>query len=174
MKDIRVFTITLLSLVAFSRATAQNDQSFRVNSVDNDSALLYRSVYKYPQFTNGQILFKNKHLASALVNYNRLSGQMLFINANRDTLEFANPGEIEWVAISNDTFRFFDKNYIQTITHYPDGINLYKRETIRKTGREKKSGYGGYSNTSAASSINKVSSDNMIEKIGVDENTLYV
>lgn len=174
MKDIRVFIIMLLSLVAFCQATAQKNQSFRVNSVRGDSTQLYRSVYKYPDFSNGYILFKNNSLASELVNYNRLSGQMLFINAKGDTLEFANPEQIEWLAVSNDTFHFFDKTYIQTMTHYGDGINLYKKETIRYNGKEKKSGYGGYSNTTAASSINKVSSENTIEKIGVDENTLYV
>ncbi len=60
------------------------------------------------------------------------------------------------------------------MTHYADGINLYKKETIRYTGKEKKSGYGGYSTTTAANSINKVSSENKIEKISVDENALYV
>lgn len=174
MKDIRVFIIMLLSLTAFSQAMAQKDQSFRINSVRSDSTRLYRSVYQYPEFTNGRILFKNGHFASAFVNYNKLSGQMLFINPDHDTLEFANPESIEWVAISNDTFHFFDKTFIQLMTHYCDGINLYKKETIRYNGKEKKSGYGGYSNTTAASSINKVSRENTIEKIGVDENTLYV
>jgi hypothetical protein len=169
----RTFIIILLPLVPFSHAAAQN-QSFRLNSVRSDSARLYRSVYRYPQFTNGDILFKNDHHASALLNFNRLSGQMIFINNKGDTLEFANPETIEFVAISNDTFHFFDKTYIQTMSHYPNGINLCKKETIRYNGKEKKSGYGGYSNTTAANSINKVSSENTIEKINVDENTLYV
>jgi hypothetical protein len=174
MKEIRVFIIMLLPLTFSFDATAQQDQSFRINSVRSDSTGFYRSVYLYPQFANGHVLLKNKQLASALVNYNRLSGQMLFINPKGDTLEFADPEKIEWVAVSNDTFQFFDKAYIQKMTHYADGINLYKKETIRYNGKEKKSGYGGYSTTTAANSINKVSSENKIEKISVDENALYV
>lgn len=63
---------------------------------------------------------------------------------------------------------------LRDLHNYGDGINLYKKETIQYNGKEKKGAYGGYSATTAANSVNKVSSENNIEKINVDENSLYV
>lgn len=168
----RMYMVILLSQSLYLSASAQEDQSFRVNSVHHDSTGLFLSIYRYPQFTQGYILFKNQNLASALVNYNRLSGQILFINSNGDTLEPAHPQSIEYVACANDTFHYFDKAYIRLITHYT-GVNLYKKQIIKYNGKEKKGAYGGYSTTTAANSIDKVSNENNIEKIGVDENELY-
>lgn len=169
----RISIIILLSQLMYFNTQAQKDQSFRMNSVSGDSSGFYRSIYRYPQFKKGYILFKNQNLASALLNYNRLSGQILFINLKGDTLEPADPGSIQSVSISKDTFQYFDKGYIELITHFGGSINLYRKEMIQYNGKEKKGAYGGYSTTTAANSIDKVSNENNIEKIGVDENILY-
>ncbi len=168
----RISIILLLSHLLSLHTVAQQNNSFRVNSVNGDSARFYRSFYRYPQFIQGFILLKNKNTASALVDYNQLSGQMLFINTKGDTLEISNPENISYVAILNDTFYYFDKSYIERISHY-DGVNLFKKETIQYNGRERKGAYGGYSKTAAANAIDKVPDENGIKRIGVDENTLY-
>lgn len=167
------FIIGILQVFYFQSA-AQQDQSFRINSVKGDTGRFYRSVYRYPQFINGYIFFKNQKVASALLNYNRLSGQILFVSTKGDTLEPANPGDIQLVALAQDTFYYYDKTYVELISHYKEGINLFKKETIQYNGTEKKGAYGGYSNTTAANSIDKVSDENDMKKIGVDENVLYV
>jgi hypothetical protein len=166
--------IILAGILLNLQAEAQSDKSFRVNSVNRDSAALINSIYLYPQFTRGYILFRNQNLASAMLNYNRLSGQIVFINPKGDTLEPAYAQDIQFIAITSDTFQFHNKAYTQLITHYTGGVNLYKTEKIKYNGKEKKGAYGGYSATTAASSVDKVSNENDIKKIGVDENALYV
>jgi hypothetical protein len=173
MVTIRPTFLLLLAGLLYLDAAAQQDQSFRINSVNGDSTGLYRSVYSYPNFTRGQVLLKDQKMASGLFNYNRLSGQILFINGRGDTLEFASPESIRYVAILKDTFYYFDKSFGQSVSHFK-GVNLYKKETIQYNGKEKKGAYGGYSNTTAANSIDKVSDQNDLKKIDVDENTLYV
>jgi hypothetical protein len=168
----RLFLIILLTVLSQAYVIAQNDRDFRINSVQSDSNRLYRSAYRYPRFTRGYILFKNDQIASALLNYNRLSGQILFISPKGDTLEPADPRDIRHVAIGSDTFHYFEKGYVELITHYP-GINLFKKQTIQYNGKEKKGAYGAYSSATAANSIDKVADNHAIEKIGVDENDLY-
>ena len=133
----RISIIILLSQLFSYPIAAQQNQSFRINSVNGDSAGFHHSIYRYPQFTQGFIILKNQQIASALVNYNRLSGQMLFINKKGDTLEFANPENISYVAILNDTFHYFDKIFIERISHFT-AVNLFKKETIQYNGKEKK------------------------------------
>jgi hypothetical protein len=169
----RITPIIVLTQLLYSHAAAQQDQAFRINSINADSTGYYRSVYSYPEFTEGTILSNDGKIASALLNYKRLSGQILFINSKGDTLEFSDPGSFRYVAISEDTFYFFDKAYLKLISHY-NSANLYKKEKIEYNGKEKKGAYGGYSSTSAANSIDKISDENDLKKIAVDENTLYV
>lgn len=168
----RIATIILSAQLLSFHAVAQQGQAFRINSVNADSSGYYRSVYGYPKFTEGSILSSDGKIASALLNYNRLSGQILFIDRKGDTLEFADPGSFRYVTIRKDTFYYFDKAYLKLISHY-NTINLYKKETIQYNGKEKKGAYGGYSGTTAANSINKVSDEIDLKKIGVDENILY-
>lgn len=170
----RVNIIIVLFQLLYLNVSAQQDQTFRINSVKADSSPLYKSVYQYPQFINGNIFFKNKNVASALLNYNRLSGQLLFINGKGDTLEPVNPEDIQMVAVLQDTFHYFEKSWLELISHHKDGINLLKNETIKYNGNEKKSAYGGYSNAAAASSIDKVANEKNMQQIDVDENMLYV
>ena len=168
----RIIPLIVLAQLMYFHAAAQQDQAFRINSVNADSSGYYRSVYGYPKFTEGYILSSDGKIASALLNYNRLSGQILFIDRKGDTLEFADPGSFRYVAILKDTFYYFDKAYLKLISHY-NTINLYKKETIQYSGKEKKGAYGGYSGTTAANSINKVSDEIDLKKIRVDENILY-
>ncbi len=114
-------------------------------------------------------------MASALLNYNRLSGQILFVNTKGDTLEPANPGRYTIGGhMHRILFIISTKHMSNSVSHYKEAINLFKKETIQYNGTEKKGAYGGYSNTTAANSIDKVSDENDIKKIGVDENVLYV
>ena len=169
----RTASILVFSQLLYFQATAQHDQSFRINSLNDDSSTLYRSVYRYPQFTEGHILLNDRKMAAGLLNYNRFSGQILFINSKGDTLELANPKTIEYITIVNDTFRYFDRSFLKLVSHN-DAVNLFKKETIEYTGKEKKGAYGGYSKTTGASAIDKVPDANDLKKIGVDENDLYV
>ncbi len=151
---------------------AQSKKTYRINSIREDSSDLMSSSYHYPKFMQGVVSFKNQPLASADLNYNYLSGQIIFVTKKGGTLELAKPETLEYIAIGTDTFYYVDKGYVEMVTHYPT-INLSKKEIIKFNGKEKKGAYGTYSTTTAASSINTVSDENVNQKISIDENTLY-
>lgn len=166
------FILILYGLLYCLCTSAQQDRTIRSNTIRKDNAILYKSIYKYAQFEIGHILFKNKNIATAKVNYDRLSGHFLFIDIRNDTLLLSQPESIQLVAVNNDTFYFHNKYFLQLITHHAT-VNLYKKEAIEYSGKEMKGGYGVYSTTSAIHSMNKISNKSEVEKIGVDENNLY-
>lgn len=153
-------------------ASAQSKKTYRINSIKGDSSDLINSLYRYPKFEKGAVSFNNQPLASADLNYNYLSGQILFVTPKGEQLELAKPETLTYIAIGTDTFYYVDKGYVEMITHYP-AINLSRKEIIKFNGKEKKGAYGTYSSTTAASSINTFSDENVNQKISVDENTLY-
>lgn len=169
----RIILIFIFTVTLFLQAFPQQ-KSFRINSVKGDTSGFLKSVFLYPEFIRGEVILKDRRIAPALLNYNRLSGQILFINSSGDTLEISTPGKVELITVATDTFCYFENSFLQLVTHYADGINLYKKPTIKYAGNEKKGAYGNYSNTTAANSLDKVSSGTKIENLQVDENALYV
>ncbi len=168
----RLLLILIFVQLFLKPAAAQSGKTYRVNSIHQDSTELISSIYRYPQFQKGGVLFTNRPLASAWLNYNYLSGQILFITPKGDTLELANPETLQFVFINIDTFHYVDKGYVEILTHNPT-INLSKKQMIEYNGTEKKGAYGTYSSTTAASSINTYSGETLNQKIAIDENTLY-
>ncbi|HEV8084354.1 MAG TPA: hypothetical protein VGP55_14200 [Chitinophagaceae bacterium] len=168
----RIFLFFIPACLLLNSIAAQNKKTYRINSIKEDSSDLIRSLYRYPQFQKGFVAFKNKPLASANLNYNYLSGQILFTTPKGEAMELSKPETLEYIAMGVDTFYYVDKGYVEMITHYPI-INLSKKETIKFNGEEKKGAYGTYSSTTTASSINTISRENVNQKIPVDENTIY-
>ncbi|MDQ6843944.1 MAG: hypothetical protein M3Z92_06275 [Bacteroidota bacterium] len=168
----RIILLLVFAQLILKNATSQNNKSFRVNSIEKDSSDLALSVYRYPAFQKGIVSFSHQPLASAMLNYNNLSGQVLFLTPEGEMLEIASPETLQYIAIGSDTFHYVEKGYVQMLTHYPE-YNLGKKELIKYNGKEMKGAYGTYSSTTAASSINRYSDQNLNQKIPIDENTLY-
>ena len=168
----RILLIIIFNIIIFQPVAAQSDKSFRENSINPDSNNPVHSIFRYQQFQKGAVSLTNHPLVWATLNYNYLSGQLLFINQKGDTLELAQPESLQYIAIGTDTFHYADNGYVEMLTHYP-AINLYKKQLIKFNGKEKKGAYGTYSGTSASSSIDTYSNETINEKIGIDENTLY-
>ncbi len=168
----RILLFFITACLVLNSLAAQSKKIYRINSIKEDSSDLNGSVYRYPQFKKGVVSFNDKPLASADLNYNYLSGQILFMTSKGEALELAGPETLVYIAIGTDTFYYINKIYVEKITHYPE-VNLLKNETIRFNGKEKKGAYGTYSSTTAASSINTISREDVNQKIPVDENTLY-
>lgn len=169
----RIFLSFIAAFLILNSIAAQSKNAYRINSIKEDSSELIGSLYRYPQFQKGVVSFNNQPLASADLNYNYLSGQIVFVINKKEPLELLRPETLKYIGIGVDTFFYFDKGYVEMITHYPN-INLYKKEMIKFNGKEKKGAYGTYSATTAASSINTFSDENVNQKISVDENILYV
>lgn len=168
----RVSVFFIPACLLFNTICAQSKKTYRINSIKEDSSEFNGAVYRYPQYKKGVVAFKDKPAASADLNYNYLSGQILFVTDNGKTLELAKPETLQYISIGTDTFYYVDKGYVEMITHYPM-VNLSKNDIIKFNGREKKGAYGTYSSTAAASSINTYSDENVNQRISVDENTLY-
>ncbi|MEO8109825.1 MAG: hypothetical protein ABI594_07340 [Ginsengibacter sp.] len=154
------------------QAESQNNKSYRINSISQDSGDLVHSTFKYSSFIPGEVLYINRPAATADLNYNYLSGQIVFQNEKGETMELAKPETLQCIAINKDTFYYADKNYVELITHYPS-VKLARNKVIKFNGKEKKGAYGTYSGTSAATSLDNITDEAVSQKINVDENVIY-
>lgn len=145
----------LLLLAAISYASAQQDtlqealspqhKTYKVYPGQRVSeALLNNGLYQYPKFTQAQVYYKNGNYGNGLLNYNRLTGEMQFIDPNGDTLALNNEPEIDMIAIGKDTFYYFN-GYMQKVEDF--SAKVAKQTYLEMTNRERKGLYGNTNQT---------------------------
>lgn len=144
-----------------------------VNTINDEATKLTATLYKYKNYIDGKIIYDDNATAEAKMNFNQLSGKMLFISPEGDTLEFAKPEIFSMIIAGVDTFYYFEKKYLEKVTHY-DAYNLAVNRTLKMIGREKKGAYGTYSGVSSVNSdITFTNDDQITNAIMVDENVVF-
>lgn len=175
-----VFHLKILSLLVLGSSISlallsQETKKIKINTLDQ-SANRYQFAYLNPAFTKGKIFFKNENFGSeSKFNFNCLTSEMLFLNAQGDTLALANPENTSSVVMGLDTFYYLKNSFLQKITHYSVGPNLFIKKSMDYVDREKKGPYGTYSSTSSSNSAASFKNDNqIISYLSADENLIYI
>lgn len=162
-------------ILFFHNVKAQDNNTVVINAARQNESELVKKMYRYPQFLEGRAYYKNGGITDSRFNYNYLTNLILFISPKGDTLELAQGENFDKITIGTDTFCYANKTFIQQLTH-SSTYNLFVKTFLRYNGREKKGAYGGYSSTSASSSISEmyVSTGPGVGKLTPDENVIYV
>jgi hypothetical protein len=113
--------------------------------------------YRYSQFFNGLIVFRDDTRMKVRLNYNILYGEIQYID-KKDTLFIGNPKTIYLIKILEDTF-YFDKNYLRLVTGR-DPVQMLVNDKITLLDAEKNGAYGTSSATSAINSVNTLYDNN--------------
>ena len=121
------FFISLFAIFG-QPSNAQEDSTENKTSYWQNLTEFANNIFMYAEFTNGIIILKDGSVVGAKLNYNRVLGQMLFIKGEK-TLAIANPGGLESIIISSDTFNYCDYGYLKKLTHL-SGVNLYTKQTL--------------------------------------------
>lgn len=171
----RKLLISCLALFVFCYGRTQDNNTVVINPAKQNESQLFAKMYQYPQFVEGKAFYKTGGITESRFNYNYLTNLVLFISPKGDTLELAQGENFEKITIGTDTFSYYNKEYVQQLTH-ADFYNLFLKTSLRYNGREKKGAYGGYSTTSASSSISEmyVPTGSGVGKLTPDENITYV
>lgn len=101
--------------------------------------------YRYAEFIDGQVVFKNGTFSNVRLDYNYLTGEMAFIQA-KDTLIIAKKKEVLYV-VAKDTF-FYDNGYIELISAGELRVGLKQYIKIKDILKK-----GAYGTTNRNSSI---------------------
>ncbi|MDJ1482533.1 hypothetical protein QNI16_18665 [Cytophagaceae bacterium YF14B1] len=112
-----VFTTLLSSIPNLS---AQTDQKFVVEPGQIPIRIIpFNDQYTFSNFRQGTISFHNGQVVGALLNYNRLFGEIQFINSKGDTLSFAQEKLIQQINIDDELFYYDPENgYVNVAIMY--------------------------------------------------------
>jgi hypothetical protein len=112
-------------------------------------------AFRFPNFTDGQVYFRDGTMSAAKLNYDFLSKELEFISPGGDTLALVNEQaiNIKNIIIDSITFYYFD-GYLEEMAHNEYG-RLLKQQFYVLAGSEK---IGAFDQPSGASSVDAYSS----------------
>jgi hypothetical protein len=108
--------------------------------------------YRYPEFLDGQIIFKNGRVSNGRFNYNFLLSEMEFIQGV-DTLSISKKKDINTLTVGNDIY-FYDSGYLEMIS---DGqVRVVLKQYYKLTEVLRKNGFGVATRGASVDSYNSM------------------
>jgi hypothetical protein len=144
----------LLFLLTVSSAYTQTAGSTSYSNSVKVDADFVDMQYRYPNFQNGEVFYRDGQKGTGLLNYQMLVKEIHFINAKGDTLALVDLPTVKQLTIGSDTF-FYDKGLLQILGNY-NKVKLALKETLRVADRQKTGAYGIKSSTSSIDSYNSL------------------
>jgi len=109
--------LLLFILIGYTDLSAQDSIFVTIKTGQNvKDVLTISDIYHYPQFTTGKVFLRDGSMAIGKMNYNRLYGQMVFVNPIGDTLALADEKNIKFIVIDRDTF-YYDGGYLRLMAN---------------------------------------------------------
>jgi len=94
--------------------------------------------YRYPNFTEGEVIFKNGKIFPSKFNYNFLSGEMQFIKLP-DTLSLSDTKDLKSIIVAQDTF-YYHNDYLEII--HSGKFKVFLKQLIVIKDIQKEGAYG--------------------------------
>ncbi|RYZ30448.1 MAG: hypothetical protein EOO10_02800 [Chitinophagaceae bacterium] len=108
--------ICLWFMLLFMNVSALRSQDSTLVTIKTGNrikdVLTTSEVFLYPQYVVGQVVFRDGTRANAMMNYNSLFDQMLFIDPAGDTLALRDEKMIKLIAFQKDTF-YYGEGYLR-------------------------------------------------------------
>ena len=132
-----------------------------------------RDIFRYEEFTNGKVLFRDGTSAEAKLNYNRLFEQMLFINEKGDTLAIAAPELASVIVIEKDSFFYGNEFYLEK-EPIMGKAKMATRQLLKEIDKKTLGAYGSTNSEAANSSFKQqYTIDGKAIQMKPGEGTLY-
>jgi hypothetical protein len=150
-------------------AQEKKTTTVRVFVGDDVNELLSTSRFLFTDFQNATFS-STEGVGQAMMNYNMLADEMMFIDDKGDTLALNNPKEINMISFGKRKFLHTQKGYVEMIAYTGDKA-LLKGARIKPAAIKH---YGAYGMSNDIASIEEVSAiPDRSEKIGVAKQVTY-
>ena len=125
-------------------------ERFTITVKDNEdiNSLMSNSRYVFPEFRTGKVIFNDFSTTNARLNYNMLTQEMQYVDAQNRILALVNPAEIASIQIDGREFVYTPRGYAEVLAYAGNKALLLHRRV--KVANEKPTGaYGTPSDVSA-------------------------
>lgn len=145
--------VIALLLIVVSAAAFSQTITDRIY-VKGDWREIMNTIYLYPNFKPGMILFKNGQRFYKPINFNRFISTIEYLEKN-DTLLLADESAINAIIVDSDVF-LFTPACVRTI--YNGKVKLFKYEKSKMGDIQKTGAFGVPNSTTSMQTIDKIDS----------------
>jgi hypothetical protein len=165
--------LIVVCAVIWQPVLSQKNEAIVVNPVKQNQDEVLKRMYQYPQFLPGKAIYLNGDVTPSKLNYNYILNQVIFISPAGDTLQLLNGANFSKIVIDVDTFYYYNKVFLQQVTH--DSLyNVLKKRSLVNMGSEKKGAYGTYSGNSAITTVSSMNQGELANiQLPSDENFTF-
>lgn len=111
------YFLLLIGVFALGSVSAQTQKFYTIQPGGNLLDVIPQGeAYEFPQFEQGIVFLKNGVNSAAKLNYHLIFEEMLFIDANGDTVTIANPEEVKHIYIGKDQFYYAGNRFVKLDT----------------------------------------------------------
>lgn len=164
--------MALTALVLFSAPAcfAQEQDKITVTPVfGRVDSNVRKKAYLYPQFTDGKAISINGITTLSKFNYNLLTGEVEFIDANKDTLAIADMKMIKTIAIGDDLYFYNNQGeFLLKMVETYNTTSLLKEQKYQLTNMKTKGAMGTQSNSQAPSNAPNLYNDGVLQPLTSD------
>jgi hypothetical protein len=113
----RSLLLLFIILIGYPNLSAQDSTFVTIKTGQSVKDVLTTSdIYHYPQFTNGKVFLRDGTKAAGKMNYNRLYGQMLFINPSAIPLRWLTKRISNSLSLIKTRF-YYDGGYLRLMAN---------------------------------------------------------
>ena len=106
----------------------------------------------FKQFEKGVIKYRNNTQQEALLNYNTIEGEFLFLAEDNSIMALSQPKDVDIITIGRRYFVPSEKDAFYEMLKAGE-VNFFVQWKSKLISQGKKSAYGGYSGSSAISNV---------------------
>jgi|GEM_PF-389725 len=154
-KNMKRSTVLIISLFLLSFSLfAQEQKTVTVKAGTRiKDYFTHSDMYRYPEFIQGKVSFRDGNSTVVKLNYCILSGEMQFV-ASGDTMEITNEKNIRIVQIMQDTF-YCDNGFLEVLAGYGPVIMAVK-QFVKLSDIKKEGPYGTRPSGSSATTYSGI------------------
>jgi len=128
-------------------------------NAQNEDENLMPPHYVFSQFTKGVVKLKDGRIETPMLNYNKLTEEVIFIN-NGQNLSLTRLETIDTVTIQSRKFIPVGKVFYELLLNAPVSLFIQHKSRMQMVGSEV--GYGGTSQVSSTTRITSMSSSGLV------------
>lgn len=162
----KLTALTLLCWAA-SCTSVEAQKQIRIKADANvTSAIPMADRYRYPQFVTGTVVYRNGVSGAGQLNYNRLLGEMQFIDPKGDTMALADEQNVAHVTIGSNRFYVNPGKGCPEVIADHGPVKLAKQVVLKSMRTEKKVAYGQSSGASSVATVQPYANNSSVHRIG--------
>lgn len=131
-----------------------------------ENVLPVEFIYEFKEFRPAELFFLDGSKVSSKINFNLISGELLFMGANNSIMQINNPENVKFVITDDIVWIYYEKWFGKLLLNTQEtAVDIVRVKKTVNSNYQIETAFSGTSNTSATKTITSVTMSNTTSSI---------